>query len=369
MKNRVFPIICSVLLLFSLLLPVSTAAAAESFSGAEETAEGLRALSGSIGRLPAGSSVSDWTVMSLALSGRQENYRAYLSALRTYTERCYAEAGGLDPVKATEWHRITLTVLALGGDAAAFGEKPDGTPIDLVADGTYAFGGQSPGQQGLNGWIYALMALDASGAEVPAGAKFTREDMLEAIVAAQEPSGGFGIVPGRSDTDFTAMALQALAPYAGQYPGEVEAAVDYLAGQVNARCLFGDFGTESAETSAQVILALCALGIDPQEDSRFCRGEESLLTALSAFRQPDGTFGHYPEDTEGNAFATAQVLLALTAAENRHRGEGFIFDFTGYPGPAQKPSAALWIIAGITASAAAAGICIAGKRRDHGKNR
>ena len=64
--------------------------------------------------------------------------------------------------------------------------QPDGTTIDLIADGCYdcvVEGG--PGAQGLNGWIFALLALDAGGYQAPEGARYTRETIIEAIVSAQ----------------------------------------------------------------------------------------------------------------------------------------------------------------------------------------
>ena len=90
---------------------------------------------------PAGSSVSDWTALAMARAGIADDYAGYLARLQAYVERQYAENGGLHAVKATEYHRIALTAAALGGDPAAFGAKPDGTAIDLVAEGTYNWQG------------------------------------------------------------------------------------------------------------------------------------------------------------------------------------------------------------------------------------
>ena len=137
--------------------------------------------------LPAGqSSVADWYAIAMARCGIGEDYETYLAALKTYVESAYAESGGLSANKATEWHCVALAVTALGGDAAAFGTKPDGTTIDLIADGCYdcvVEGG--PGAQGLNGWIFALLALDAGWYQAPEGARYTRETIIEAIVSAQ----------------------------------------------------------------------------------------------------------------------------------------------------------------------------------------
>ena len=59
---------------------------------------------------PAGSAICDWTAVAFSIIGVKDNYDAYLSALETYVTEKYAEEGGLDRAKATEWHRIAITV-------------------------------------------------------------------------------------------------------------------------------------------------------------------------------------------------------------------------------------------------------------------
>lgn len=61
--------------------------------------------------------------------------------------------------------------------------------------------------QGINGWIFALIALDASGAEVPQDARYTRQQIQDAILKEQNEDGSFGLMPGTSDPDLTSMAL------------------------------------------------------------------------------------------------------------------------------------------------------------------
>ena len=74
---------------------------------------------------------------------------------------------------ATEYSRTILTVSMLGGDPSAFGTRPDGTAIDLLNDGVWNFAGEL-GAQGLNGLIFALLAVDAGTYPEPERAKNTR---------------------------------------------------------------------------------------------------------------------------------------------------------------------------------------------------
>ena len=276
---------------------------------------------------PAGSSVSDWTALAMACAGIADDYAGYLARLQAYVERQYAENGGLHAVKATEYHRIALTAAALGGDPAAFGAKPDGTAIDLVADGAYNWQGDDLGGQGLNGWIFALLTIDAVGAEVPADARYSRQDMLDAIVSAQLPEGGFSLGGGAMDVDITAMALQALAPYREQYQEVIDAALSALSAAQTATGGFESWGAQSSESCAQVILALTALDIDPTADERFQKNQRNVAEALMDFRLSDGGFAH-EKDGPLDAMACEQAMQALTAMALRQQGEGRFFDLT-----------------------------------------
>lgn len=276
---------------------------------------------------PAGSSVSDWTALAMARVGVADDYAGYLARLQAYVERQYAENGGLHAVKATEYHRIALTAAALGGDPAAFGTKPDGTAIDLVAEGAYNWQGDDLGGQGLNGWIFALLTVDAVGAEVPADARYSRQDMLDAIVSAQLPDGGFSLGGSAMDVDITAMALQALAPYREQYQEVIDAALNALSAVQTVTGGFESWGAQSSESCAQVILALTALDIDPTTDERFQKNQRSVVAALMDFRLSDGGFAHQL-DGQLDAMACEQAMQALTAMALRQQGVGRFFDLT-----------------------------------------
>ena len=276
---------------------------------------------------PAGSSVSDWTALAMARAGIADDYAGYLARLQAYVERQYAENGGLHEVKATEYHRIALTAAALGGDPTAFGTKPDGTAIDLVAEGTYNWQGDDLGGQGLNGWIFALLTMDAVGSEVPADARYSRQDMLDAIVSAQLPEGGFSLGGGEMDVDITAMALQALAPYQEQYPEVIDAALNVLSAAQLPSGGFESWGAQSSESCAQVLLALCELDVDPETDERFQKDEGSVIDALLAFRLADGGFTHQLGG-QADAMAGEQAMQALTAMALRQQGGGRFFDLT-----------------------------------------
>ena len=288
--------------------------------------------------LTAGDSVSDWLAIASGRAGLQRP--DYLRDLESYVTSMYRENGGLDRIKATEWHRITLAVQAQGGDPTAFGRDREGKPIDLVAEGTYNWSrSRSLGAQGLNGWIFALITLDSGGFAVPEGAAYTREDMRRAILSAQTEEGAFGLSAGTADVDITAMALQALAPYQ-EDPATAEAirrGLAWLSGQQTENGDFVSWGDPNAESTAQVLIALCSLGLDPETDPRFIRNGRTLRDGLLSYRTREGLFRHTAEGPE-DLMATEQAILALQALDRLRAGQGRLYDLRDIP-PAASASA------------------------------
>ncbi len=317
MKRIIHEIIC--VLLVVMMLPLTAFGAVPS---ARDTLEILPQ------ELTAGDSVSDWIAFA---NGRMDHESdRYLQELEQYVTEQYGANGALDRVKATQWHRIILTVTALGGDATAV------NGINLVADGTYQWSQtDSLGTQGLNSWIFALLSLDSRCYAVPEQAQYTRSDMIAAILSAQAEGGGFGLSAGSEDVDITAMALQALAPYrngtvayttadgtsvtVGQ---SVEKALAYLHAQQRSDGAFNSWGDANAESCAQVVIALCALGMDPQT---FSKDGHSAMDGMLMFRLQDGSFCHV-KGGGSDTMASEQVALALCAFERFQNGERRLYD-------------------------------------------
>lgn len=261
----------------------------------------------------AGSSSGDWYPIAIARLGIKANYRTYLVALRAFIESLYSDPDKLGKAKATDLQRISLAFLATGGDPTSAGKTPAGDNINLIADGVYDRGKVSPlGQQGINGWIWGLIALDSMRYEVPEGAFYTRDEIVREILCRQLPDGGFAFSGSSADADMTAMAIQALAPYyntekvysytsspAGGDKKEktvreaVDAAIQRLSEiQLGTGDFAGFGGAGNSESTAQVIIALCCLGIDPASDTRFVKNGNTALDGLMRYRTESGGFAH-----------------------------------------------------------------------------
>ena len=277
---------------------------------------------------PAGSNFCDWAAFAMAITGQQEDYDTYLTALEHYVTQMYMDADALTEINGR--HRIALAVLAMGGDPTAFGTAADGSKINLVADSTYAYPGDLE-EDTTNRMMYALVLLDAKGYPVPDDAKYTREGLLQMMLDRQNPeSGGFGLTAGGEDLDITSMTLQALAPYRDDEKVQkaIDAGLDFIQKQMDENGYYVAFGTDSSESLSQVILALCALGIDPDTDERFCAGDITPTQAQLSYQLDDGGFRHVASDTEGNFIATQQAMMALEGVRRLRAGEPGIYDFT-----------------------------------------
>lgn len=180
----------------------------------------------------------------------------------------------------------------------------------------------SAGQQGIMSHVYALHLL--SNGVTASG--LTPEATVQTLLALQLPDGGWALRGMVSDPDVTAMVLQALAPYVADatVAAAIEAALARLSGLQRPEGDYASFGTPNPESTAQVIIALAALGIDPALDPRFIRDGATLLDGMARYRLPDGSYSH-TLGGPANANTSTQAFLALTAVDLLHAGLGGLY--------------------------------------------
>lgn len=183
--------------------------------------------------------------------------------------------------------------------------------------------------QGSNGLIFALIALDSGSYAVPANAQWTKERLIKSILELQSKDGGFPLTAGSTDdVDITAMAVTALSSHNDQ--AEVKAAADKAIAWLSQQQLEGGgfklSGAENSESTSQVIIALSAAGVGPN-DSRFIKAKGGLLSHLASFRQSTGGYAH-SAGQPGNSLATEQALLALAAYDLFLAGEAKLFSIS-----------------------------------------
>jgi hypothetical protein len=173
-------------------------------------------------------------------------------------------------------------------------------------------------KQGINGAIWALIALDSGDYVSPDG---LRQKYVDEIVSRRLSDGGWALTAvNGSDPDVTAMALTALAPYRAETA--VKAAIDgglaYLSSAQLADGGYSSWGTENCDSTAQVMIALATLGIS-LSDERFAKNGKTTLDALLTYQLSDGSFAHV-KGGETSEMSTQQALLALAAADRAEKG-------------------------------------------------
>ena len=260
----------------------------------------------------------EWMVIGLARSGRPvpagyyDNVVEYVKAMADANER-------LHRAKVTDNARVILALTAIGKDVTNVGGHNLLKGLDNMA---YVQ------KQGINGPIFTLIALDSHN--YPTMGDVTREKLIQVILDAQLPGGGWNLSGENADTDMTAMAIQALAPYY-KTNETVKAAVDKALEALSALQRndggFGSWGTVNSESCDQVIVALTALGIDPTTDSRFIKNGHTVLDALAGFYVTGGGFRH-TAGGELDGMATEQGYYALAAYYRFVNGQTSLYDMS-----------------------------------------
>lgn len=277
------------------------------------------------------STASDWTVVFLGRLGIGEDYSAFLNRANTYVKEKYDAnpSTGLSTNTPTEWHRLTMAVLAAGGDPTDVGGH------DLIADGTYNCLAGAPWNQGMNGAAWALLALDSKGYKVPEKVKYTREDLISYILDRQLSDGGWSLDDKNPslDLDITSMVVYALAPHAAEDAKVREAVNRGLKVLRDKIAMDGDYNygdTYNCESVAQAIIAFTSMGIDPATVTNASSGKSLLDGLLKYYSTGTGGFLHAYYDDEKqnrpNSMATDQAMEAIAAYRLYQQGI-HLFDF------------------------------------------
>lgn len=265
------------------------------------------------------SSNADWNLFALARSGAAEvPAQAHMQRMGTYLQETISARGHL--TYATDYARMALVAGALGYDARNV------MGVDLIGELCKS---DLVEKQGLNGYIYTLLALDSEDYSLPEDALWTADKLVEKICALQKEKGYFVFADSfGADVDLTAAAVTALAPHRDKEPAKtaVEKAINWLADVQLDTAGYAGMGAENSMSAAQVLTALCAVGIDPTQDARFIKQGRTIVDKLTESAVPDGGFRYLMADTEANEMATAQVLYALNAWERLQGGKARLFD-------------------------------------------
>lgn len=277
-----------------------------------------------------GSVGGEWAVLGLARSGYKAEAEYYLDYYKTVENYVKSRKGVLHDKKYTEYSRLILALTSIGKDPRNVAGYNLLTPLGDFDKTIW---------QGINGPIWALIALDCGNYDMPknkdASTQATREMYVDEILKRQLSDGGFSLFGGTpsadnkgevSDPDITGMALQALAKY--QNRADVKKVTDQALALLSkiqeADGGYASYGSTNSESVVQVIVALTELGIS-LDDSRFVKNGKTLMDNLMKFYIKGEGFLHTAGGDGSNMMATEQAFYGLVAAQRARLGKNSLY--------------------------------------------
>lgn len=271
-----------------------------------------------------GSAGGEWLTIGLARNDSisDEFSEGYYNNAVKYVQS--VGSAKLDDNRSTENSKMILALTSIGKDVTNVGGY---NLIEPLADFDFLI------KQGINGPVWALIALDSNDYEIPADStvseQTTRELLIDTILSLQLESGGWTIFGNTADPDMTGMAIQSLAKYYGKseaVTNAVDKAVGKLSEMQSENGGFKAWGSENVESCAQIAVALTSIGINPATDKRFIKNGNSLIDAIMSFSVDNG-FKHI---STGNydQMATEQAFYALVSYKRLIDGKTSLYDMT-----------------------------------------
>ena len=263
-----------------------------------------------------GSTKGEWLVLALArggiISGTDTSGigASYLNTLFTTLR----DSQDTKLTLSTDYARITLAMSSLGVEA------PESV-LDVVRDYDRVT------TQGINAVAYALLALDSKPYNDEGDAAL-RNNYVAFLLNNACDKGGWvygGDKTSTADVDMTAMVIQALAPYYGdaQVKTAVDNALKVLKSMQKSTGGFSTYGTYNAESTAQVIVALTALGIDPTKWTN-----ADPIDALLHFYDASASMFRHTTNGKADQMATEQAAYALVAYNRFVSSQNRLYDMS-----------------------------------------
>lgn len=296
MKNKLFSVLCLLLILSLLAVPVWADVSSDDIQTIVDELVAQNLEKTGAGTIQAwidgpltenAGATSEWYIFGLSQSGNYD-FSAYESALLNYLNTNTVRS-------ASSRLKYALVLRAVGSKSDTIREILD----------------NSIGQQGIMSWVYGLHLMNNG----VACAEYTAEEVIAVLLEFQHEDGGWSLTGEFGDADVTAMTMQALALYK-ESNAAVKTALDngivFLSEKQKEDGGYTSFGQQNSESTSQVLIALSALGIDCTADDRFQKNGCTLFDAILKYRLDDGTFCHDPAKGT-NHTATVQAFTSMIA--------------------------------------------------------
>ena len=243
--------------------------------------------------------LSEWYILGLSQS-KNARFDNYEKALLYYLD-------SHNVISATSRQKYALILISVGSTSDYIKETVN----------------NSIGELGVMSYIFGLHLLN-NGCQ---SNRYTAEDVIGILLDLRTSDGGWAVMGSHMDTDVTAMALSALAPYYHRY-SDVDSAVDtalsLLSEKQNSDGGYSGFGGENCESTVQVLCALSCLGIDQNTDSRFIKNGNTILNAVMSYRLLDGSFSHVRGGASDES-AAIQTYYSMVAYIRMKQNRGSLY--------------------------------------------
>ncbi|MCQ2550703.1 MAG: terpene cyclase/mutase family protein [Clostridia bacterium] len=211
----------------------------------------------------------DWIIYGMGLGG----YDVKASTIKSFK-------ANISVKNPTDYARTVLALSAVGQDASKY--------VDKLLDYDFIK------SQGMNGPVWALMALDFYGVKDKVEDRY-----VDYLLGIEKKDGGFNFSSSaeKYDVDMTAMVLCALYPFRNDE--KVKKVCDRALDLLKDCKSFSSYGAVNAESAAQVAFAFKKWGVK----------EDKAINQLMEFYTPVG-FKHI-KDGNIDGLATVQGFYAL----------------------------------------------------------
>ena len=235
----------------------------------------------------------EWLIIGVHLSGYDAGdgyFDRYYDNVRATVK---SQKGVISEEHYSEYARLIVCLHLLGKDVTNV-EGYDLTP--------YVDDYEKISDQGSTAADFALIASQIGGFHLE-----NEEAYIDLILS---DTGEATVMGAAGLTDYTAMALEALSFYRGR--ADVDAFIEEGLAMLSEKQQ-ADGGMNNCEATAEVIMMLVQLGLDPLTDERFIKDGNTLADALMLWYLGKGQFMHDSKLKEYDALATEKALMALDA--------------------------------------------------------
>ena len=262
----------------------------------------------------------EWVVMDMAAyedTNPDSTYKTTADAKQAYIDSAIAAITAEGAGEAT-FAKAIVILQSIGADPQKLYPANSDISFSAVA-GLTALETHSS-----SAWVapYTLMALNQGEYETDE----LEQTIIASVLANQGEDGSWSEWGDSIQT--TANMIAGLSFYYDSnetVKTAVDKAVNFLSAAQKENGTYDAYGSGSdANTAAMVVIALSALGIDPDTDERFIKGENSALDGLLSFALADNSAFGYTDNTTANSYATEQAFRALIAAKTLRN----VYDFS-----------------------------------------